>query len=132
MFYIANGLLSSISDNVFVATVYISEVAAFDAGTISREHFGTILLSPSTQGPTCPLLPHPNGQVAFLFCSSSAIAPLVRLSYGRMFFNGAALHHRDELWLATSALLFFCQSRTAPRMGHNSRLKGWIVMGLVE
>ena len=38
-FFLANGVLSAISDNVFVATVYINEVkAAFDAGDITREH----------------------------------------------------------------------------------------------
>src|SRR5690606_12556098 len=37
VFFLANGVLSAISDNVFVATVYINEVkAALDAGTISR------------------------------------------------------------------------------------------------
>ena len=40
VFFLANGLLSAMSDNVFVATVYINEVkAALDAGDISREHF---------------------------------------------------------------------------------------------
>ncbi|NQY05655.1 MAG: sodium/proton antiporter, partial [Flavobacteriaceae bacterium] len=40
LFYIANGVLSAISDNVFVATVYIGEVeAAFKSGQITREHF---------------------------------------------------------------------------------------------
>ena len=37
MFYVANGALSAISDNVFVATVYISEVAAaLESGAIDR------------------------------------------------------------------------------------------------
>jgi len=85
MFYIANGLLSSISDNVFVATVYISEVkAAFDAGTISREHFDHLAIAINT-GTNLPSVATPNGQAAFLFLLTSAIAPLVRLSYGRMF-----------------------------------------------
>ncbi|MCA9466650.1 MAG: hypothetical protein KC643_14585, partial [Nitrospira sp.] len=40
MFYLANGILSSISDNVFVATVYIEEVLrALKAGTINRDQF---------------------------------------------------------------------------------------------
>ncbi|MEN9464814.1 MAG: hypothetical protein RL217_995 [Pseudomonadota bacterium] len=85
MFYIANGLLSSISDNVFVATVYISEIkAAFDAGTISREHFDHLAIAINT-GTNLPSVATPNGQAAFLFLLTSAIAPLVRLSYGRMF-----------------------------------------------
>ena len=37
VFYIANGVLSAISDNVFVATVYIGEVhSAFQANEITR------------------------------------------------------------------------------------------------
>ena len=40
MFFVANGVLSMISDNVFVATVYIGEVGqAFENGTITREQF---------------------------------------------------------------------------------------------
>lgn len=85
MFYIANGLLSAISDNVFVATVYISEVkAALDNGTITREHFDHLAIAINT-GTNLPSVATPNGQAAFLFLLTSAIAPLVRLSYGRMF-----------------------------------------------
>ena len=48
-FFLANGLLSAISDNVFVATVYINEVkAAFDSGAISREHFEALAVSINT------------------------------------------------------------------------------------
>jgi NhaB family Na+:H+ antiporter len=40
LFYLANGGLSMISDNVFVATVYIGEVQQmFEAGEITREQF---------------------------------------------------------------------------------------------
>lgn len=84
MFFVANGLLSMISDNVFVATVYISEIKqALDAGTISREHFELLAVSINT-GTNLPSVATPNGQAAFLFLLTSAIAPLVRLSYGRM------------------------------------------------
>lgn len=84
MFFIANGVLSAISDNVFVATVYIGEVKqALDAGTISREHFDLLAISINT-GTNLPSVATPNGQAAFLFLLTSAIAPLVRLSYGRM------------------------------------------------
>ena len=84
MFFIANGVLSAISDNVFVATVYISEVkAALDAGTISREHFNTLAVAINT-GTNLPSVATPNGQAAFLFLLTSAIAPLLRLSYGKM------------------------------------------------
>ncbi|MBD3639384.1 MAG: sodium/proton antiporter NhaB, partial [Marinobacter sp.] len=84
MFFLANGLLSMISDNVFVATVYISEVKqALDAGAISVEHFRDLAVSINT-GTNLPSVATPNGQAAFLFLLTSAIAPLVRLSYGRM------------------------------------------------
>ncbi|WP_022961310.1 sodium/proton antiporter NhaB [Halopseudomonas pelagia] len=84
MFFVANGLLSMISDNVFVATVYISEIKqALDAGSISREHFELLAVSINT-GTNLPSVATPNGQAAFLFLLTSAIAPLVRLSYGRM------------------------------------------------
>ncbi len=84
MFFIANGVLSMISDNVFVATVYINEVkAAFEAGDISREHFEKLAIAINT-GTNLPSVATPNGQAAFLFLLTSALAPLIRLSYGRM------------------------------------------------
>jgi NhaB family Na+:H+ antiporter len=83
-FYIANGLLSTISDNVFVATVYISEVkAALDAGEITREHFELLAVAINT-GTNIPSIATPNGQAAFLFLLTSALAPVIRLGYGRM------------------------------------------------
>jgi NhaB family Na+:H+ antiporter len=84
MFYVANGVLSAISDNVFVATVYINEIkAALDAGTISREHFDALAVAVNT-GTNIPSVATPNGQAAFLFLLTSALAPLIRLSYMRM------------------------------------------------
>ena len=84
MFFAANGLLSMISDNVFVATVYINEVkTALDAGTISREHFDKLAIAINT-GTNLPSVATPNGQAAFLFLLTSALAPIIRLSYGRM------------------------------------------------
>ncbi len=83
-FYIANGLLSAISDNVFVATIYISEAkAAFDAGAISPEQFNHIAVAINT-GTNIPSVATPNGQAAFLFLLTSAISALIRLSYMRM------------------------------------------------
>ena len=84
MFYVANGVLSMISDNVFVATIYISEVKqALDAGGISRETFDLLAVAINT-GTNIPSVATPNGQAAFLFLLTSALAPLIRLSYGRM------------------------------------------------
>jgi len=84
VFFMANGLLSAISDNVFVATVYIDSVKAqFDAGAFSREHFDMLAIAINT-GTNLPSVATPNGQAAFLFLLTSALAPLIRLSYGRM------------------------------------------------
>lgn len=84
LFFIANGALSAISDNVFVATVYINEVLeAFNSGAISREQFDALAIAINT-GTNIPSVATPNGQAAFLFLLTSALAPLIRLSYGKM------------------------------------------------
>ena len=83
-FYLANGLLSMISDNVFVATVYITEIAkALADGRITREQFDLLTVAINT-GTNIPSVATPNGQAAFLFLLTSALAPIIRLSYGRM------------------------------------------------
>ena len=84
MFYLANGLLSMVSDNVFVGTVYITEVQkALAAGQITRDQFDLLAVAINT-GTNLPSVATPNGQAAFLFLLTSALAPLIRLSYGRM------------------------------------------------
>jgi len=84
IFFVANGVLSAISDNVFVATVYIQEVKkALLAGEITRDMFDMLAVAINT-GTNIPSVATPNGQAAFLFLLTSAIAPLIRLSYGRM------------------------------------------------
>ncbi len=84
MFYIANGLLSMVSDNVFVGTVYINEVkTALMHGIITRDQFDLLAVAINT-GTNLPSVATPNGQAAFLFLLTSALAPLIRLSYGRM------------------------------------------------
>ena len=72
LFFIANGILSAVSDNVFVATVYINEVkAALDAGTIDRGHFNDLTVAINT-GTNIPSVATPNGQAAFLFLLTSS------------------------------------------------------------
>jgi NhaB family Na+:H+ antiporter len=84
LFYLANGGLSMISDNVFVATVYIGEVQQmYQAGEITREQFDGLAVAINT-GTNIPSVATPNGQAAFLFLLTSALAPLIRLSYGKM------------------------------------------------
>jgi NhaB family Na+:H+ antiporter len=82
--FLANGFLSIISDNVFVATVYISEIGtALENGVITRDTFDLMAVAINT-GTNIPSVATPNGQAAFLFLLTSALAPLIRLSYGRM------------------------------------------------
>lgn len=84
LFYIFNGLLSMISDNVFVGTVYINEAkTALTEGIIGREQFDLLAVAINT-GTNLPSVATPNGQAAFLFLLTSSFAPLIKLSYGRM------------------------------------------------
>lgn len=123
-YYLANGVLSMISDNVFVATVYITEtkmhfthlldqvpnigmsgeklmelltdprgnpaevlasLPAEAAAKVSaiRDQFAQLAVSINT-GTNIPSVATPNGQAAFLFLLTSALAPVIRLSYGQM------------------------------------------------
>lgn len=84
LFYIFNGLLSMISDNVFVGTVYINEAkTALNAGIVERAQFDLLAVAINT-GTNLPSVATPNGQAAFLFLLTSSFAPLIRLSYGKM------------------------------------------------
>jgi NhaB family Na+:H+ antiporter len=123
-YYVANGVLSMISDNVFVATVYISETKLSITDTLGRipdigmsgaqlmekltsmtipraEVYATLPQQAAQQaqaimyqfdklavaintGTNIPSVATPNGQAAFLFLLTSALAPVIRLSYGRM------------------------------------------------
>jgi len=84
MYFIASGLLSAVSDNVFVGTVYITQAKdALTAGLITREQFSLLAVAINT-GTNIASVATPNGQAAFLFLLTSALAPLIRLSYGGM------------------------------------------------
>ena len=123
-YYVANGVLSMISDNVFVATVYVSETKMHfeallnavpgigmtgealmdkltDANAVRADILGTLPQAAAAQvgdlmlqfeklavsintGTNIPSVATPNGQAAFLFLLTSALAPVIRLSYGRM------------------------------------------------
>ncbi len=123
-YYIANGVLSAISDNVFVATVYVTETKMHIAQSMNSipdigmtgealmaqltdphvaradvlaslpaqaaekakeiiHHFDKLAVAINT-GTNIPSVATPNGQAAFLFLLTSALAPVIRLSYGRM------------------------------------------------
>jgi Na+:H+ antiporter, NhaB family len=65
-------------------TVYINEIArALESGVIDREQFDALAVAINT-GTNIPSVATPNGQAAFLFLLTSALAPLIRLSYARM------------------------------------------------
>lgn len=105
LFFMANGVLSMISDNVFVATIYITEIKQiFDSGAISREQFDALAVAINT-GTNIPSVATPNGQAAFLFLLTSAVAPLIRLSYGRMVWM--ALPYTVSMTLTGLAALWY-------------------------
>jgi NhaB family Na+:H+ antiporter len=82
--FVVNGLLSLVTENVFIATVFINEVSdAFKNGLIDRSQFDLLAIAVNT-GTNVPSIATPNGQAAFLFLLTSALAPLIRLSYMRM------------------------------------------------
>lgn len=84
MYFVAAGALSAVSDNVFVGTVYITQARdALLGGLISREQFDLLAVAINT-GTNITSVATPNGQAAFLFLLTSALAPLIRLSYGGM------------------------------------------------
>ena len=65
MFYLANGVLSAISDNVFVGTVYITEIKeALSNGVIDRHQYDLLAVAINT-GTNIPSIATPNGQAAF-------------------------------------------------------------------
>ena len=95
LFYLFNGLLSSISDNVFVGTVYINEVK-------SRWNRGPSFVAVRAAGGhnqyrhQPAIGRHAERSGRFLFLLTSALAPLIRLSYGRIGVDGAAVYHRSD------------------------------------
>ncbi len=79
--YFVNGTLSFISDNVFIASVFIKEMdKAFLAGAFSREWYEKLAIVVN-MGTNIPAVATPNGQAAFLFLLTSSLAPLIKLSY---------------------------------------------------
>ena len=87
LFYLANGALSAISDNVFVATVYMNEIVqALNNNVITQDQFDRLAVAINT-GTNLPSVATPNGQAAFLFLLTSSLAPLIGLSYMRMVYK---------------------------------------------
>ena len=87
LFYLANGALSAISDNVFVATVYMNEIVlALENNVITENQFDRLAVAINT-GTNLPSVATPNGQAAFLFLLTSSLAPLIGLSYLKMVYK---------------------------------------------
>ena len=92
----ANGLLSAVSDNVFVGTLYINQTFhALICGEITRDTFDMLAIAVNA-GTNLPSVATPNGQAAFLFLLTSSLAPLIKLSYGRM------------MWMALPYTIVLC------------------------
>lgn len=86
IFYMANGIISSVSDNVFVATIYIEQVRdSLLNGVITPEQFDELAIAINA-GTNLPSVATPNGQAAFLFLLTSPIATLIRLPYFKMMY----------------------------------------------
>jgi NhaB family Na+:H+ antiporter len=86
MVFVTNGALSAISDNVFVATIYMDQISPLlEAGVLSRELYDAQSVA-VVMGTGIPSMSTPNGQAAFLFLLMSGIAPKIRLGYIKMVF----------------------------------------------
>jgi len=84
VFYLVNGALSAVSDNVFVASIFLKHAQqALAQGQILPAAFERLVVAINA-GTNLPSVATPNGQAAFLFLLASPLAPLLRLSYGRM------------------------------------------------
>ncbi|MBI5838037.1 MAG: sodium/proton antiporter [Candidatus Eisenbacteria bacterium] len=84
MIFVTNGALSAVSDNVFVAAIYMKVLkAAFEAGLSSNALFEAQSVA-VMMGTGIPSMSTPNGQAAFLYLLTSRVAPMIGLGYGRM------------------------------------------------
>ena len=83
-FFIASGILSAISDNVFVATIYIQEALTAFQNNLIDLHQLNLLAIAINAGTNIPSVATPNGQAAFLFLLTSSLAGRIKLSYLRM------------------------------------------------
>jgi len=82
--YIVNGVLSMVSDSVFVASVFIAEMdIAYQAGAFSLDWYQNVA-TVINMGTNITSLGTPNGTAGFLFLLTSSLAPLIKLSYMQM------------------------------------------------
>ena len=82
--YFVNGMLSLVSDSVFIASVFMKEVStAYEMGHFSFEWYEKLAVIVN-MGTNVPAVATPNGQAAFLFLLTSSLAPVLNLSYMKM------------------------------------------------
>jgi NhaB family Na+:H+ antiporter len=82
--YLGSGLLSAVSDNVFVASIYLGELRhAVEVGAVDAAGLPRLALAINA-GTNLPSIATPNGQAAYLYLLTSALAPRLGLSYARM------------------------------------------------
>lgn len=82
--YFINGTLSLISDNVFVASVFINGMeGAYKEGLFSYEQYEKLAVVVN-MGTNIPAMGTPNGHAALLFLLTSSVARLLDLSYWQM------------------------------------------------
>ena len=92
------------------------------SGVISGEQFDHLAIAINT-GTNLPSVATPNGQSAFLFLLTSALAPLIRLSYVKM------------LWMALPYTIVLtlvglvCTTFLLPDMTQYMIDQGWIISG---
>lgn len=85
LLYFFNGLLSSISDNIFVSSIFIQEAKnMFKDKLINFHDFENLAITINT-GTNLPSIATPNGQSSSLFLLTSKLAIMINLSYKRMF-----------------------------------------------
>ncbi|MCL2726273.1 MAG: hypothetical protein FWD69_17765 [Polyangiaceae bacterium] len=82
--YVVNGVISMMSDSVFVASIFITEAEkAFHRGAFDADWYQKVA-AVINMGTNIPSVGTPNGTAGFLFLLTSSLAPLLRLSYMEM------------------------------------------------
>jgi NhaB family Na+:H+ antiporter len=102
--YGANGLLSVISDNVFVASVFINEIEKAK-DLFSPEWYNKLAIVVN-MGTNVPAVATPNGHAAFLFLLTSSVAPLINLSFMQMV--RLALPYTIVMTITGALCIYFC------------------------
>jgi len=117
--YFADAILSSVSDSVFVAAVYINEVySAYTVGQLSRSDLNLLAVA-ITVSTNIAAIATPNGQAAFLFLLTSRLSPLLKISYFNMAWM--CLPYTISLTLSSFLIVFFL-----PEFTESFVAAGWL------